>query len=119
MTREPDRLGLQHDARAGRRADAERAAERGAERGAGGRDLVLGLERADAELLVARELLEDRRRGRDRVGAEVERQLALDAGGDEAERQRLVARDLPVEARAASFAGWTSYETTKSSLVSP
>ena len=87
----------------GRRADAERAAERGAERRAGGGDLVLGLEGADAELLVARELLEDRRGRRDRVRAEVERQLALHAGGDEAERQRLVARDLPVEARARIF----------------
>ena len=39
---------------------AERAAERRAERRACGRDLVLGLERPHAELLVAGELLENR-----------------------------------------------------------
>ena len=50
-----------------------------AERGAHGGDLVLGLERADAEVLVAGELLEDRRRRRDRVRAEEERQPALHA----------------------------------------
>ena len=77
--REPDRLGLEDDARAGRGRDAERAAERRADRRAGGGDLVLGLERADAEVLVARELLEDRARRRDRVGAEEERQPATAA----------------------------------------
>jgi hypothetical protein len=40
----------------------ERATEAGAERCANGRDLVLGLEGADAEILVAGELLEDRAR---------------------------------------------------------
>ena len=45
-----------------------------AERRAGRRDLVLGLEGAHAEVLVPRELLQDRGRGRDRVGAEEERQ---------------------------------------------
>src|SRR5262249_46732756 len=96
---EADGLGLEHDARPGRGADAERSAERRAERGTGGRDLVLRLERPDAEVLVAGELLEDRRGWRDRVRAEGERQARLRARGDEAERERLVPGDLPVEPR--------------------
>ena len=48
---EADRLHLQDDAGTARRADAERAAEARAERGADGGDLVLGLERPDAEVL--------------------------------------------------------------------
>src|SRR4029078_1524298 len=59
-------------------------------------DLVLGLERAYLEVLVARELLEDRARRRDRVGAEEERQSRKPRRGDEPERQRLVAGDVPV-----------------------
>ena len=51
--REPDRLRLEDDARAARGRDAERAAEGRAERGADRGDLVLGLEGADAEVLVA------------------------------------------------------------------
>ena len=83
----------------GRGRDAERAAERGADRGADGGDLVLRLERADAEVLVARELLEDRARRRDRVRAEEERQPRQLRRGDEPERQRLVAGDVAVRAR--------------------
>ena len=71
--------------------DAERAfaAEGGAEalrptRG----DLVLGLEGADAERLVARQLLEDRARGRDRVRAEKEVEPGQLRGGDQAVRER-------------------------------
>ena len=60
-----------------RRGDPERAAERRAERRTDGGNLVLGLERADAEVLVAGELLEDPRGRRDRVRAEEERQLRL------------------------------------------
>ena len=75
------------------------AAERRADRRARGRDLVLRLERAHAELLVARELLEDRARRRDRVRAEEERQLRQLRRGDEAERERLVAGDVPVRPR--------------------
>src|SRR6185503_8800346 len=67
---------------------------------AGRRNLVLRLERAHAEGLVARELLEDRRRGRDRVGAEEEVEAALDRGSDEAVRDGRVAGDLPVDARS-------------------
>ena len=118
LHREADRLLLQHDARPGRDRDAERAAERRAERGARGRDLVLGLEGLDAERLVARELLEDRRGRRDRVGAEVELQPRLPRRGDEADRERLVAGDVAVGA-GLSGAGLISYETEKPSVVSP
>ena len=97
VTAEADGLGLEHDARTGRRAHTERAAEARAERGADGRDLVLGLERPHAEVLVVRELLEDRRRGRDRVRTEEERQLRLRRSRDQPVCERLVARDLPVE----------------------
>src|SRR5581483_2543415 len=89
---------LEDDARAGGRRDAERAAERRADRRAGRRDLVLRLEGPDAELLVARELLEDRARRRDRVRAEEERQPGEARRGDETERERLVAGDVAVRA---------------------
>jgi hypothetical protein len=102
----------------GRGRDAERPAERGTDRGPGGRDLVLRLERADAEVLVARELLEDRARRRDRVGAEEERQPESRDAATSPERQRLVAGDVPY-VPGASFAGFTSYVTAKDSVVSP
>ena len=98
ITPRPDHLRLEHDARPGRGRDAERAAERRTERRAAGGDLVLGLERRDAEVLVARELLEDRRRRRDRVGAEEERQAGELRGGDQPVADRRVAGDLPVAA---------------------
>ena len=96
--REPDRLLLQDDSRAGRSADAERAAEARAERRADRGDLVLGLEGANAEVLVPRELLEDRRRGRDRVRAEEERQAAQLRRRDQPVGERLVAGDVAVRA---------------------
>ena len=77
--------------RASRRSRTERCADCG--------DLVLGLEGADAEVLVARELLEHRRRGRDRVRAEKERQAGLHRRGDQPIGERLVSRDVAVEAR--------------------
>ena len=116
--REPDGLRLEHDARARRGRDAERAAERGAESRAGRRDLVLGLERPHAELLQLRELLEDVRGGRDRVGAEEERKPGELARRDEAVASAVfpeIWRYVP----GASCAGATSYETAKSSDVSP
>src|SRR5262249_11840486 len=95
---EADRLALEDDTGACGGRDPERASERRAERGSRGGDLVLGLERADAELLVAGELLEDSRRWRDRICAEEDRQAALDARGDQSEREGLVAGDVPVQA---------------------
>src|SRR5918994_1419847 len=50
----PDRFRLQVDPRSARPGDGELAAERGAERDVGGRDLVLRLDRDDAEVLVSR-----------------------------------------------------------------
>ena len=47
-----DRLGLERDARPGGGGDAERAGERRADRGTHAGDLVLGLQRGDAEGLV-------------------------------------------------------------------
>ena len=70
---EPDRLGLEHDPRAGGGRHAERSAEGGAERRPRRGDLVLGLEGANAEVLQVRELLEDVRGRRDRVRAQEER----------------------------------------------
>src|SRR4029079_6565578 len=93
-----DRLLLQHDTRPARGGDPERAAERRAQRSTGSGNLVFGLERANAEVLVAGELLEDPRGRRDRVRTEKERQLRLDRRGDEPERERLVAGHVTVDA---------------------
>ena len=54
-----DGLGLQRHAGAGGGGDAERPAERRAQRRADARDLVLGLEGADAEPLVLGQLVQD------------------------------------------------------------
>ena len=117
--REPDRLRLEHDPGPCRRRHAERAAERRAERGSRGGDLVLGLERAHAEVLQLGELLEDVGGRRDRVGAEEERQT-----GELARRRRARTSSavLPETCRyvpGSSFAGAISYEPAKSSDVSP
>ena len=50
-------------------------------------------------MLVARELLQDARGRRDRVGAEKEAEPAANGGCDEAERERLVTGDVAVDAR--------------------
>ena len=52
LTARPERLRLQVDAGPARRGDAEVAGERGADRDADRGDLVLGLQRAHAEVLV-------------------------------------------------------------------
>ena len=97
--REPHRFRLQHDSRPGRRRHAQGSTECRTDRRADGRDLVFGLERPDAEVLVARELLEDRARRRDRVRAEKERQTGQLRGREQPVRQRLVPRDVAVRAR--------------------
>ena len=94
--RETHRLRLQDDARPRRGGHAECAPERSSESSARRRDLVFGLERADAELLQRGELLEDVGRGGDRVRAEEQRKPRELARGDEAVGQRRVARDLAV-----------------------
>ena len=68
-------------------------------RGADAGDLVLGLERRDAERLVLAQLVEDVGGRRDRVGAEEQRQPRLHAAGDQAVGQRQVAGDVAVGAR--------------------
>ena len=60
---------FEHHARAARGGDAEVAGERRAEGHAAGGDLVLGLHRAHAEVLVLGQLVEDVGRRRDRVRA--------------------------------------------------
>ena len=85
--------------------DAEGAAEGGAEGGADAGDLVLGLEGADAEVLVLGELVEDVGGRGDRVGAEEQRQLRQVGGGDQAPGEGGVAGDVGVGARARAAAG--------------
>ena len=97
--RQADRLRLQRDARAGGRGHAEAAGERRADGGADAGDLVLGLERRDAEGLVLAQLVEDVGGRRDRVGAEEQRQPRLHAPGDQAVGEREVAGDVAVGAR--------------------
>src|SRR5205814_10169271 len=75
-------------------SDAERAAEGRADGGADSRDLVLGLERADAEVLVPRELLEDRRGGSDRIRAEKDRQRSEEHTSELQSLRHLVCRLL-------------------------
>src|SRR5439155_6939765 len=96
---EPDRLRLQHHAGAGRRRDAEPAPERRTQGSADGGDLILGLERAHAERLVAGKLLEYPRGRRDWIRAEEEGQPAQLRRRDQPVRKRLVAGDLPVAPR--------------------
>ena len=92
------RLGLQVDARAAGGGDAEGARVRGAEGRADAGDLVLGLEGADAEVLVLGELVQDVGRRRDRVTAEEKRKFGQLPGGDDPPGQCRVARDVRVSA---------------------
>ena len=70
----------------------------GADRRGDRGDLVLGLERDHAELLVHRELVQDVRRRRDRVAALEETQPRLLRRHHEAHRERGVAREVAVDA---------------------
>ena len=65
--REPDHLLLQVEARTARPGDPQVAAERGTYRRAARGDLVLGLEGAHAEILVAGQLVKELGGGGDRV----------------------------------------------------
>ena len=102
-----DGFGLEVEARAAGRGDAEGAGVGGAQGGADAGDLVFGLEGADAEVLVLGQLVQDVRGRGDRVAAEEKRQLGQLAGGDEAPRQRRVARDVGV-GPGSRWAGLTS-----------
>ena len=74
------------------------AAVGGAERHPCGGDLVLRLDCAHARPLVARELVQQLGRRRDRVAREQQRQPAAHGGGDQPERGRRRAVDLAVGA---------------------
>ena len=95
---EAHRLGFQGEARTGGRGHREASGIGGADGGADARDLILGLERLGAQALVERELLQDGRGRRDRVGAAEERQARFLGGGEQAPGRGLVARDVAVGA---------------------
>ena len=116
--REPERLGLEVDAGTARGGDAELAGERAADRDADRGDLVLGLHRAHAEVLVLRQLVEDVGRGRDRVRRVQDRQLAIWP----AAISPYDSATLPLMLRygpAGDCAGATSNGWSNSSAVSP
>ena len=98
ITARPDRLGLERDARAGRRGDAELAGIARADRRADRGDLILRLEGGDAEFLEAREVVEDRRCRGDRIAAEEHLEARQLRAGDQPERQRFRAGDRAIEA---------------------
>ena len=97
--RETEALALEVDAGTARRGDTELARERGADGDADRRDLVFRLQRAHAEVLVARQLVEDVGRRRDRVRRVEDRQVRVLRGSEQAERDRRVAADVAVAAR--------------------
>ena len=94
--REAEALALEVDAGATRGGDAELARERGADRDADRGDLVFGLQRAHAEVLVARQLVEDVGRRRDRVRRVEDRQVRVLRRGEQPVRDRRVAADVAV-----------------------
>ena len=97
--RQPDRLGLQVHPRPARRGHAEAPAERRSESHPRRGDLVLGLNRLDAELRVARELVQQLGRRRDRIARKQKPQTAPGARRDQPQRQRGRAVDVAVCAR--------------------
>ncbi len=93
---ERDGLALQRQAGTAGGGDAEMSGERRAERHADRRDLVLGLHRAHAEVLVLRQLVEDVGGGRDGVGPERDGELGELTAGHDAPGERGVAGDARV-----------------------
>ena len=93
---ETQRLRLEVEAGTTRGGDAELARERGADGDRGGRDLVFGLQRADPEVLVLRELVQDVGRRCDRVRRVEDRQVGLLRAGDQPVRHGEVAGDVAV-----------------------
>ena len=96
---ETQSLGLERDAGAGGRGNAQLARITSADRGAHGGDLVFRLEGGDAEFLEPREVMQDRRCGRDRIAAEEQRQLGQLPARDEAERDGLGTCNRAIQAR--------------------
>ena len=91
-----DRLALERQARSARGGHAEVPGEGRAQRGADRGDLVLGLQRAHAEVLVLGQLVQDVGGRRDRVAAQEHGQVGLLPGRHQAPRERGVAGDLRV-----------------------
>ena len=91
------RLALERDARARRRGHPQLPSIGRADRRADRRDLVLGLEGGDAELLELGKVVEDRRGWRDRIAAEEHRQVGQLRPRDQAQADRLGAGDGAVE----------------------
>ena len=96
--RETHGLRLEGDARAGGSRQPQRSTEGGADGRADGRDLVLRLEGAHAEVLVGRELVQDLAGGRDGVGGVDEVPPGQLGGGHEAQGGGLVAVDVAIGA---------------------
>ena len=94
--RQAEGLALEGHARPRRSGHAHRPAIGRADGRPDGRDLVLGLEGLDPEVLVARQLVQDVRGRRDRVGAVKQRSLGQLRGSHEAEGRGLVAGDVAV-----------------------
>ena len=94
--RQADGLLLQHESGAAGNRDRQLARESCSDGRARGCDFVFGLEGLDAEMVMARHLVENIAGGSNGVGAEKDRIVQLFAGGDNAPRQSGVARDVPV-----------------------
>ncbi len=95
---EAERLRLERETGTARRRETEVSPEGGPDGSPDAGDLVLGLERAHAEPLVLRQLVEDVRGWGDRVRAQEDREAGLLARGDEAPREGGVAGDVGVRA---------------------
>ncbi len=93
---EPERLGLQVHAGAAGAGHGEVSRERGAERDVRRGDLVLGLQRDDAEVLVPAQLVQELGRRRDRVAGIEQREPTAVGGRHQPPRQRGGARDVAV-----------------------
>ena len=72
------------------------------------RDLVLGLESVDREILEGREIMQNVAGRSDRIGAQKQWASALHRRGDKAQRRGGVAGDVAVETRGDVAAGFTS-----------
>ncbi len=94
-----DGLGLQRDARPAGSRHAHRPAERGADGGGDGRDFILGLKGANAEVLELDQLVQDVAGRRDRVTAVEDLGAAPVRGRDQPPGHGLIAGDVAVLAR--------------------
>ena len=102
-----------------RGGDAEVSGERRAEGHADRGDLVFGLHRADTEVLVLRQLVEDVARRRDRVRPERDGQRGELSGGDDAPGRARCCPVMLVYSPAGRRAGRTSNRCPTASVVSP